>query len=52
MVKLFDPDPGVLCGWLATALLLGAAAAVFAGEPPEKDRLAGPAAELEITFLG
>ena len=23
-----------------------------AGEPPEKDRLAGPAGELEITFLG
>jgi L-ascorbate metabolism protein UlaG (beta-lactamase superfamily) len=50
--KLLDPTlRGALC-WLAAALLLGATGAVFAAEPPEKDRLAGPAGELEITFLG
>lgn len=40
--------------WLAaTALIfLAAAAAAAAAEAPEKDRLAGPAGELEITFLG
>ncbi|MHB8835589.1 MAG: MBL fold metallo-hydrolase [Candidatus Methylomirabilia bacterium] len=52
VAKLFDPTlKGALC-WLAAALLLGAAGAVFAAEPPEKDRLAGPVGELEITFLG
>jgi L-ascorbate metabolism protein UlaG (beta-lactamase superfamily) len=38
--------------WLvATTLVIGAASASGAA-PPEKDRLAGPAGELEITFLG
>lgn len=52
VVNLLDPDPRALCCWLATALLLVAAVSVFAGAPPEKDRLVGPAGELEITFLG
>jgi L-ascorbate metabolism protein UlaG (beta-lactamase superfamily) len=51
LMKLF-------CPIFREALTLGAAslvlAAVFAraGDPPEKDRLAGPAGELEITFFG
>jgi len=51
LVKLLEPSlRGTICS-LAFALLLGSVAAI-AGESPEKDRLAGPAGELEITFLG
>ncbi len=49
--NLFDPGlRGIFC-WLAAALLVAATAA-RAFEPAEKDRLTGPAGELEITFLG
>jgi L-ascorbate metabolism protein UlaG (beta-lactamase superfamily) len=40
---------GVLVGAALVALF---AASAFAGEPPETDRIAGPAGEVEITFLG
>jgi len=51
MLKLSDPVLRVIFFWLAASLLVGATAAL-AGGPPEKDRLVGPAGELEITFLG
>lgn len=51
VVKLLEPVlRGTICSLAATLLLC--ATAVVAGEPPEKDRLAGPTGKLEITFLG
>jgi len=51
LARLFEPSlRGMFC-WIAVTLLVGAASA-SAGESPEKDRLVGPAGEVEITFLG
>lgn len=51
VAKLFDPGLRGLLLALVSTLLIGAAAAL-AAEMPERDRLAGPSGEVEITFLG
>ena len=50
-MKLLDHGFGGLL-FLAVFSLLICASAVVAAESPEKDRLTGPAGEVEITFLG